>query len=385
MKRFGMILIAGWLMLAQKADYIILVETSHLTCGRPTEEVKKALDNLLCSGSYGNVAIGTFYRKGGGGYVEWKTTPVLTGSGTPCRTTLRNIRSRCDSSYIVHLLGAVEQAARGDFVQAPEVIVIASGADATPGLKDADILRLTRSNNVRIHALSVGYSANDDRAQNLLKRISGQFEEAVYKGRYDVADPQSPLMAETIRDFLSDCLSSSSSAASAPAANLPAPSTTVSPIETVAEPPQSEGTSLTKWLLIAAVGLVAVGLVIVLLSRSSKSSAPPPPPPGPVIQSPPFPALRKLIIHYPHGTQEIQLSASGAPISLGRAPDNTVVISDPTVSSRHARLYLQGNQWYIQDLGSTNGTFVNNTRTTQYPVRIGDQIRLGAIVIQVAS
>lgn len=101
------------------------------------------------------------------------------------------------------------------------------------------------------------------------------------------------------------------------------------------------------------------------------------------MQAPPAPTLRRLIIHYPHGTQEVQLSPSPAPIHLGRAPDNTIVISDPTVSSRHARLYLQGNQWYIQDLGSTNGTFVNNLRVTQHPVRIGDQIRLGAIVIQV--
>ncbi|RMF46724.1 MAG: FHA domain-containing protein, partial [Bacteroidetes bacterium] len=94
---------------------------------------------------------------------------------------------------------------------------------------------------------------------------------------------------------------------------------------------------------------------------------------------------RRLVIYYPHGQQSVTLSSSTAPITIGRAPDNTLVISDPTVSSRHARLYLQGMQWYVQDLGSTNGTFVNDARVTQHPVQIGDKIRVGAIVIHLAG
>jgi len=364
---------------AQQANYIILLETSQYTCGKPTQTAKQVLSDLLCSGSYGRVAIGTFYRKGERGYIDWKTTPVLEGGGTPCISTLSTIKPRCDSIYMVHLLGALETALEGGYVRAPEIILLASGMDATPGLKDTDILRLAQSKNVRIHALSIGYLANDDRAQALLKRLSGQYGEGPSRGLYQIADPQSPTYQNIISDFLSSCLSQAMSGPTLEGGSSP-------PIPAVEELSESSKPNYTLWILIGAGALVLVGLIISLTARKPASPPPAPaapPPPSPVIQAPPTPTLRRLIIHYPHGTQEVQLSPSPAPINLGRAPDNTIVISDPTVSSRHARLYLQGNQWYIQDLGSTNGTFVNNLRVTQHPVRIGDQIRLGAIVIQV--
>ncbi len=386
-------LVMGWLAIAQQANYIILIETSQYTCGKPTQTAKEVLSDLLCSGSYGRVAIGTFYRKGERGYVDWKTTPVLEGGGAPCLSTLQTIRSRCDSIYAVHLLGALETALRGDYVQAPEIIVLASGTDVSPGLKDTDILKLARAKGVRIHTLSIGYLANDDRAQTLLKRLSGQYDEGSSEGLYQVANPQSSTYQSTLSDFLTSSLSRAST--STPTKESPVPSPTGAALDSPIEEapsgygsrPASRTPDYTLWILIGAGALVLIGLIVVLSSR--KSAPPPPPPsvpassPAPAIQAPPLPALRRLVIYYPHGTQEVQLSASPAPITLGRAPDNTVVISDTTVSSRHARLYLQGTQWYIQDLGSTNGTFVNNARVTQHPVRAGDQIRLGAIVIQI--
>lgn len=192
---------------AQQANYIILLETSQYTCGKPTQTAKQVLSDLLCSGSYGRVAIGTFYRKEERGYIDWKTTPVLEGGGTPCISTLSTIKPRCDSIYMVHLLGALETALEGGYVRAPEIILLASGMDATPGLKDSDILKLAQSKNIRIHALSIGYLANDDRAQALLKRLSGQYAEGPNRGLYQVADPQSPSYQSTISDFLSSCLS----------------------------------------------------------------------------------------------------------------------------------------------------------------------------------
>ena len=50
------------------------------------------------------------------------------------------------------------------------------------------------------------------------------------------------------------------------------------------------------------------------------------------------------------------------------------------VSRRHAEIVLKNNQWFLQDLNSTNGTFVNNLRLpphTSHPLHSGDQIRLG--------
>ncbi len=390
MKRLFATLFIGCAAIAQQANYIILLETSQYTCGQPTQIARQVLSEILCSGSYGRVAIGTFYRKNERGYVDWKTTPVLEVGGAPCVTTLQTIKGRCDSTYAVHLLGALETALRGDFVQAPEVILLASGVDVTPGLKDADILKLARAKGVRIHALSIGYLANDDRAQTLLKRLSGQYDEGASAGLYQVASPQSPNYQNIIAEFLTSCLRKASS----PVATAPREEPLTSSSEMPYTPPKvdsnetlkSDKPNYTLWILIGAGALVLIGLIIVLLSGKSSPPPPPPqpaPPPSPVVQAPPLPALRRLTIHYPHGTQEVQLSPSPAPITIGRAPDNTIVISDPTVSSRHARLYLQGTQWYVQDLGSTNGTFVNNMRVTQHPVRIGDQIRLGAIVIQV--
>ncbi len=391
MKRVLFSILTGWLALAQQADVIVLLETSQYTCGKPTQTAVQVLRELLCNQSPGRVAIGTFYRKGERGYVDWKTTPVLEGGGKPCSATLQTIKSRCDSVYVVHLLGALETALRGDYVQAPVVVVLASGMDMTPGLKDSDILKLARKNNVRIHVLSMGYLANNDQAQSLLKRISGQFEEGAVSGLYQVANPQSGSYQAEMEEFLHEVLTrgGGEKAASDKAASLSSEGGMAEPKMEGGIPPvqQPSGPDYTLWLLIGAGAFVLIGLIVVLATRKP---APPPPapatpssPPAPAVQAPPVPTLRRLVIHYPNGTQEVQLSPSPAPITFGRAPDNTIVIADPTVSSRHARLYLQGSQWYIQDLGSTNGTFVNNVRVTQHPVRMGDQIRLGAIVIQI--
>lgn len=45
---------------------------------------------------------------------------------------------------------------------------------------------------------------------------------------------------------------------------------------------------------------------------------------------------------------------------LGRYPSNDIVIPDPYVSRRHARIFVKDNDWFIEDLDSTNGTIVNN-------------------------
>jgi pSer/pThr/pTyr-binding forkhead associated (FHA) protein len=64
---------------------------------------------------------------------------------------------------------------------------------------------------------------------------------------------------------------------------------------------------------------------------------------------------------------------------IGRAPDNTIVIYDPSVSGRHAQLELSGESYRLKDLGSTNGTRVNGIPTTETLLRIDDRIRFGAV------
>lgn len=66
-------------------------------------------------------------------------------------------------------------------------------------------------------------------------------------------------------------------------------------------------------------------------------------------------------------------------ITLGRAQDNMIHIDDPSVSGRHAELRVMGKTYQLRDLGSTNGTRVNGTTTTEMLLRHGDRIRLGAV------
>ena len=71
------------------------------------------------------------------------------------------------------------------------------------------------------------------------------------------------------------------------------------------------------------------------------------------------------------------------PILIGRADDSTLVLTDDFASSRHARLTNRGGQWYVEDLGSTNGTYVNNQRIgSGARLEPGAQIRIGKTVLE---
>jgi hypothetical protein len=70
-------------------------------------------------------------------------------------------------------------------------------------------------------------------------------------------------------------------------------------------------------------------------------------------------------------------------ITIGRASDATLVLSDDYASSRHARLFPQDGQWIVEDLGSTNGTYLDRQKVTQpTPVSAGVPIRIGKTVLE---
>ena len=70
-------------------------------------------------------------------------------------------------------------------------------------------------------------------------------------------------------------------------------------------------------------------------------------------------------------------------ILIGRADDSTLVLEDDYASTRHARLTLQGTSYWLEDLGSTNGTYLDRTRvSTPVPVPIGSPIRIGRTVFE---
>ena len=70
-------------------------------------------------------------------------------------------------------------------------------------------------------------------------------------------------------------------------------------------------------------------------------------------------------------------------ITIGRANDATLVLNDDYASSRHARLFPQDGQWIVEDLGSTNGTYLDRQKVTQpTPVPVGVPIRIGKTVLE---
>jgi pSer/pThr/pTyr-binding forkhead associated (FHA) protein len=70
-------------------------------------------------------------------------------------------------------------------------------------------------------------------------------------------------------------------------------------------------------------------------------------------------------------------------ITIGRANDATLVLTDDYASSRHARLFPQDGQWIVEDLGSTNGTYLDRHKVTQpTPVPVGVPIRIGKTVLE---
>ena len=74
------------------------------------------------------------------------------------------------------------------------------------------------------------------------------------------------------------------------------------------------------------------------------------------------------------------------PILVGRADDSTVVLTDDFASSRHARLTNRDGDWYVEDLGSTNGTYLDRARVAG-PTLIpsGAPIRIGKTVLELRS
>ena len=70
-------------------------------------------------------------------------------------------------------------------------------------------------------------------------------------------------------------------------------------------------------------------------------------------------------------------------ITLGRANDATLVLNDDYASSRHARIFPQDGQWIVEDLGSTNGTYLDRQKVTRpMPVPTGVPIRIGKTVLE---
>jgi len=73
-----------------------------------------------------------------------------------------------------------------------------------------------------------------------------------------------------------------------------------------------------------------------------------------------------------------------AELRIGRDPACEILVDDETVSNQHARLWYRNKQWWIEDLLSTNGTYLNDERIDTPTILIsGDEIRVGKVLLTI--
>lgn len=73
----------------------------------------------------------------------------------------------------------------------------------------------------------------------------------------------------------------------------------------------------------------------------------------------------------------------GSGVLLGRNPECSLVLDDDFASGRHARIFEENGQWYVEDLGSTNGTYLGGQRLTiPMEVREGSRVKIGTTVLE---
>ena len=94
--------------------------------------------------------------------------------------------------------------------------------------------------------------------------------------------------------------------------------------------------------------------------------------------------MPKLRLHSPASIPGLGsiLDISGDDVSVGRAPDNQLVIPESSVSPHHARLQRRGDVWVLTDLGQTNGIWVGVKRVAEHPLSPGQLFRIGGVALE---
>jgi hypothetical protein len=116
------------------------------------------------------------------------------------------------------------------------------------------------------------------------------------------------------------------------------------------------------------------------------------PGPAPVAKAPRRPSGRKaarggdaLVVVEPKD-QKGQRYALDAEVTMGRAAGCTITLADNYASQHHARVFRRDEALHVEDLGSTNGTYLNGTKlTSAMPLKRGDRVKVGATVFEVVG
>ncbi len=90
---------------------------------------------------------------------------------------------------------------------------------------------------------------------------------------------------------------------------------------------------------------------------------------------------RLVVVASPRGDPPVGATyALDAVTGIGRDVNNAVVVDDPFASADHAVLTFRGRAWYVEDVGSTNGTYVNGDRIDALsPLGFGDEVQVGQV------
>lgn len=94
--------------------------------------------------------------------------------------------------------------------------------------------------------------------------------------------------------------------------------------------------------------------------------------------------MAKLVLKFENSVLT-ETPVGGREVSIGRAPDNGLVIDNPAVSHYHARVFNEEGRLMLEDFGSLNGTFVNGQRVKMVTLKPGDSVAIGKHTIVVTD
>ena len=142
------------------------------------------------------------------------------------------------------------------------------------------------------------------------------------------------------------------------------------------------------WLfVIAAIGVVRtdlLGTVATKMRRGRSQLAPmPPPQPRPPRPAKPGRGTPRFLVVTEGALSGVSIDLVDQQVTMGRANDATLVLNDDYASTYHARIFPQDGQWLVEDLGSTNGTYLDRQKVARpTPVPVGVPIRIGKTVLE---
>jgi len=146
------------------------------------------------------------------------------------------------------------------------------------------------------------------------------------------------------------------------------------------------------WAFVLTVaGVMRTDLFGQRVSRGARGGRPAQTTPQPKAAKAPKPAksprakrgTARILVVTEGSLQGTTITLGGNPITIGRSPDSTLVIDDDYASNHHARVYPHETNWVVEDLGSTNGTYLQRNRVLAPTViPLGMPIRIGKTVLE---